>query len=381
MKRILAIYGMLLIGCCKIGVSQEIPSTNKEDGAYQYKDCKINEALPVSNQNKSGTCWSFSGLSFFESEMIRMGGKAENLSEMYIVRKAYTMKAQRYLWMHGRYQFGPGGQFHDIVEVAKVHGLLPESAYPGKALEYGKPVHNELDAVAKSMVEVAVERPNKTLSENWWVAYESMLDAYLGGTESETNPQEYLKSTGLDMDDYVEITSFTHMPMYSQELLFIPDNWTMSKYYNVPLDDLTSIVDHAIDQGYTVAWDADVSDRGFSFKNGLAVVPEVPWSVMDKAQKDTIFNDWIKEREITVAERQRLFENYETTDDHLMHIVGRCKDQKGNAFYLTKNSWGTDRNDCKGYFYTSGPYFKLKTIAIMVHKDAIPKAIRKKLGI
>lgn len=352
-------------------------------GSYEFKNCSSHQALPVSNQYRSGTCWSFGGLSFFESEMIRMGMPAINLSEMYIVRHAYEMKAQRYLSMQGRFQFGPGGQFHDIIEVAKTHGFMRESDYNGKPVAYGKPVHAELDAITKAMVKVAVRNPNKKLSESWWPAYKGTLNAYLGEVNDETDKKglETLKETGLSLDDYVEITSFSHLGDYEKEILFIPDNWTMASYYNVPLNDLVEIVDNALDKGFTVAWDADVSEKGFSFSNGLAVIPETPWEQMSGKERDTIFKSIIKEADITPEMRQNTFNNFTTTDDHLMHITGKCEDQNGTKFYYTKNSWGTNRNSCGGFLYTSESYLKLKTIAIMVHKDAIPKAIRKKLGI
>ncbi|MCH9822250.1 MAG: aminopeptidase [Bacteroidetes bacterium] len=379
MKKLgLLLSSLLFIQCL---VAQE--SKKEKVAGYEFTNCTQLEAMPVSNQFKSGTCWSFGGLSFFESEIIRMGMPAINLSEMYIVRHAYEMKAQRYLSMQGNFQFGPGGQFHDVVKIAKLHGFLSEADYAGKPVSYGLPVHAELDAITKSMVGVAVKRPNKTLSESWWPSYNATLDSYLGEVNEETDKKgmETLKATGLVLDDYIELTSFTHLENYKKNILFIPDNWTMSSYYNLPLNDMLAVLNNALDKGFTVAWDADVSERGFSFKNGLAVVPSTPYSQMSKAQRDTLFNSTIDEVNVTAEMRQKLFENFETTDDHLMHITGKCKDQNGNSFYYTKNSWGTNRNSCGGFLYTSEAYFKLKTVAIMVHKDAIPKAIRKKLGI
>ncbi|MDE0772565.1 MAG: aminopeptidase [Salibacteraceae bacterium] len=379
MKNLGLILGALLT--MQFSTAQEVKPDKV--GGYEFTNCTKLEALPVSNQFKSGTCWSFGGLSFFESEMIRMGMPAINLSEMYIVRHAYEMKAQRYLRMQGKFQFGPGGQFHDIIEVAKLHGFMSEADYNGKPVSYGLPVHAELDAITKSMVSVAVKRPNKILSESWWPAYNSTLNSYLGEVNEDTDKKgmKTLKSTGLNLDNYIELTSFTHLEDYKKNILFIPDNWTMSGYYNLPLQDLLSVLNNALNKGYTVAWDADVSDNGFSFKNGLAVVPTAPWGQMSKVERDTIFNSTLNEAEVTAEMRQTLFDNFETTDDHLMHITGKCKDQNGNNFYYTKNSWGTNKNSCEGFLYTSESYFKLKTIAIMVHKDAIPKAIRKKLGI
>lgn len=379
MKKIVGILGAFAL--IQIGICQNKQTTTI--GAYQFSDCTQLQALPVSNQYRSGTCWSFGGLSFFESEMIRTGMPAVNLSEMYVVRHAYEMKAERYLMMQGNFQFGPGGQFHDIIHVAREHGLMRESDYDGNPVSYGLPVHAELDAITKAMVDVAIKRPNKTLSNSWWPAYRETLNSYLGVVNEETDKQgmETLKSTGLNLDDYVELTSFTHLENYKKNILFIPDNWTMSGYYNLPLNELIEVVNVALDKGFTVAWDADVSEKGFSFKNGLAVVPVTPWSQMEKLQRDTIFNSVVQEADVTPELRQNLFLNYATTDDHLMHITGKCKDQNGNSFFYTKNSWGSNRNDCGGYLYVSEPYLKLKTVAIMVHKDAIPKAIRKKLGI
>ncbi len=379
MKRLAFVLGLTLLVPTLKGQEEE----QQKVGAYQFKNCSQQQALPVTNQYRSGTCWSFGGLSFFESEMIRLGMPAINLSEMYIVRHAYEMKAQRYLSMQGKFQFGPGGQFHDVIKVAKKHGFMRESDYNGNPVANGKPVHAELDAITKSMVKVAVKNPNKKLSDSWWPAFTATLDAYLGEVTEATDKKakETLKETGLNLDDYIEITSFTHLGAYEKEILFIPDNWAMAAYYNVPLEDLVNIVDNALEKGFTVAWDADVSERGFSFKNGLAVIPETPWSEMDKEQRDTIFNSVLKERDITPEMRQASFQNYTTTDDHLMHITGKCTNQNGNTFYYTKNSWGSNRNACGGFLYTSENYLKLKTIAIMVHKDAIPKGIRKKLGI
>lgn len=375
-----------LVSC--VMVSAQETRFNKEGGGYAFSNFKEIDATEVKNQYRSGTCWSYSGLSFFESELIRNGIKNPNLSEMYVVRMAYSMKAEEYVRRQGKYQFGPGGQFHDVIEVVRRYGIVPEDSYDGKPISYGRPVHAELDAMSKAVLDVVVKNPGKKLSDNWREAYEGVLDAYLGEAPEklaldgkELTPHEYAESLGINWDDYVQLTSFSHEPFYSSFSLRIPDNWLMGKYYNVPLNELIDVLENAIENGYSIAWDADVSEHGFSFKNGVAIQPSVDWSVMTKELRDTLFKGPIEELEVTQAERQKMYDNYQTTDDHLMHITGYCQDQTGARFFLVKNSWGDDRNDCEGYFYASEPYVKAKTIAIMVHKNSIPKSIRKKLGI
>lgn len=361
---------------------------NKENGGYIFTEVKELEATSVKNQYRSGTCWSYGGSSFLESELIRMGHEPMDLSEMYIVRNTYSMKADRYIRMHGRTQFGPGGQLHDLFDVIRVNGIVPQVAYPGNPVANGKPVHNEMDAMAKAMLDVMVKNPNKKLTPYGRASYEGMLDQYLGAIPEsfeyegkKYTPQSFAESLPINWDDYVEIASFSHHPFYSTFVMNIPDNWTMGAYYNVPLADMTAIMTNAVDNGYTVGWDADVSEKGFSFKNGVAIIPDVDWNEMEKARKDTIFNAPGTELEVTQENRQEMYDNYSTTDDHLMHITGTCKDQNGKTYFIVKNSWGSDRNDAEGYIYASMPYVEAKTIAIMVHKDAIPKDIRKKMGL
>lgn len=358
---------------------QKETRTNKKDGGYVFSNVQEIGATEVKNQFRSGTCWSFSGLSLFESEMIRMGMEPVDLSEMYIVRRAYEMKAERFVRMQGKAQFGPGGQFHDIIDVVRQFGILSESEYGGQPIAYGKPHHNEMDAMLKGMVNVVVKNPNKKLSPYWKDAINGALDAYLGEVPSSVDPMEKSKSLGLDWDSYIEITSFSHLPYYEKSLLLIPDNWTYAQYYNLPIDEYVLTVKDALKAGFTVGWDADVSDRGFSFKNGVAIYPDVEWSKMSKARKDTIFNAPSAEEMISEAKRQELFDNYVTTDDHLMHIVGSAIDQNGTYYFLVKNSWGSDRNDCGGFIYVSEAYFRAKTIAIMLHKDGVKGGVAKKL--
>ena len=388
--------GLMLQG----SVNAQDTIRNKEGGEYFFKVVKDIEATDVKNQYRSGTCWSFSTLSFFESELKRMGKGEYDLSEMFVVRNTYSDKAERYVRMNGILNFGPGGAFHDVTYVIKKYGMVPESVYTG--LNYGteKHTHNEMDQVLKAMVDAIVKNPNKKLTKAWHNAFDAALESYLGEVPAEFEykgkkytPKTYGEELGINPDDYVEISSYMHHPYYSQFMLEVPDNWLSSSVYNVPLNELVEIMDNAIMNGYGIAWAADVSEKGFSYRNGLAIVPE-DMDAIKKRGKDnkhfsnagsqksgTQFDHPGPELEITPELRQEAYDNYETTDDHGMHITGIVKDQNGTEYYIVKNSWGTDNNDNDGYFFASKAYVKYKTMDIMVHKDAIPKAIKKKLGI
>lgn len=360
---------------------------NKEDGGFIFSDVKNVGATEVKNQYRSGTCWSFGTVSFFESELIRSGVKNPNISEMFFVRKAYSLKAEQYVRRQGAAQFGPGGQFHDVLAIIKKYGMLTETSYGGQPIAYGKPVHNELDQMAKAMLDVVVKNPNGKLSPYWKDAYEGMLDAYLGPIPEnmkmdgkEMNSQDYAKSVGLNWDDYVELTSYSHEEFYKPFNLQIPDNWMGWNYYNVPIDELVKSAVNAINLGYTIGWDADVSEKGFSFKNGVALLPDVDWAEMQKERRDTIFNSPSPEMEVNQEVRQQMYEDYSTSDDHLMHITGTCKDQNGKLYFIVKNSWGDETNDCGGYIYVSEAYFRAKTVALFVHKGSLEKSLLKKIG-
>ena len=373
---------------------------NKKGGGYLFTVVKNQEVNPVQNQNKSGTCWSFSALSFVESELKRMTGQDHDLSEMWVVRHAYEDKAKKYVRMHGEMNFGPGGAFHDIPYVIKKYGIVPEKQYEG--LNYGaeKHQHYEMDAVLGAMAKTYVSNPNKQLSTAWDDAIEGVLDAYLGKVPEKVEykgkmitPQEYAEKIGFNMNDYVVLTSYTHHPYYEQFAIEVPDNWIGEKSYNIPLDEMMGVMESSIIDGYTFAWAADVSEKGFSFRDGLAIAPKDE-STIEKRGKDndnfsdagaekisSAFDAPVDELDVTQEMRQEAFDNYLTTDDHGMHIVGLVTDQNGKKYFRVKNSWGLDHNDCDGYFYASMPYVRYKTINIMVHKDAISKSLRKKLGI
>ena len=389
MKRLL-IYSLMLC------MTASLAAQNYNDTTFNFTVVKENKITPVKNQANSSTCWSFSGLAFFESELLRLGKPAVDLSEMFVVHHSYSDKADKYLRMNGTSNFAPGGSFYDDVYVWKTYGMIPDSVMNG--LNYGETKHNhgELDALTGAFMTTMVKNPNKKISSAWKPAFEGILNAYLGKLPTEFTingkkytPVSYANSLGLNMDDYVSITSFTHHPFYTKFAIEIPDNWRWAESYNIPLDEFDRIFDYAVENGYTVAWGSDVSEKGFT-RNGIGLLPETKaenlngtdqakWVGKQKDMKYDIKGPMIEEK-VTQESRQKGFDNYQTTDDHGMLIYGIAKDQNGTPYYMVKNSWGTD-NKYKGTWYVSKPFVMSKTINILVHKDAVPKDIRKKLGI
>lgn len=368
--------------------------------SFKFTPVKQNKISSVKNQASSGTCWSFSGLGFFESELLRMGKPEVDLSEMFVVHHSYSDKADKYVRMNGTINFGGGGSFYDDIYVLQNYGIVPTSVMNG--LNYGEEKHNhgELDALTAAYVKVIVSNPNKKLSTAWKTGFDGILDAYLGECPKEFTvegkkytPITYEQSLGLNLDDYVSLTSFTHHPFYTKFAIEIPDNWRWSESFNIPLDDLMRVFDNAIDKGYCVAWASDVSEKGFT-RNGIAVDPETKvanlpgtdqakWlNIPQKEMEDSIFKVKKPQQEVKVTQeiRQAGFDNYQTTDDHGMVIFGTAKDQNGTKYYMVKNSWGTD-SKYKGIWYASETFVKHKTIDILVNKNAIPTEILKKLGI
>lgn len=373
----------------------------KADSAYVFTVVKQLPATSVKNQYRSGTCWSFSAISFLESELLRTLKDTFDLSEMYAVRKCYTDKAEMYVRFHGKHNFGPGGESHDMLYTLKNYGMVPESAYSGNLPGEDKPIHGEMDAVLAADVDAVIKNPNKQLTAVWKNGFDGLADAYLGKVPEkftykgkEYTPKSFAGMLGINPDDYVEITSYTHHPFYSKFIIEIEDNWLMESDYNVPVDDLMRILDNAINTGYTAVWGADVSEKGFSWRNGVAVVPDknapevaglerAKWEKMTDAEKEKMFTKFdrpMPEKKITQEMRQTEFDNYLTTDDHGMHITGIAKDQNGTKYYIVKNSWGLEGSPYKGYFYASEAYVRLKTMDIMVNKAAVPQDLRKKLG-
>ncbi|MEI6695156.1 MAG: C1 family peptidase [Bacteroidota bacterium] len=372
---------------------------DKKPEGYKFTIEKQIKATTVKNQCKSGTCWSFSTFSFIESELIRMGKGDYDISEMFSVRHAYADKAEKFVRMHGSINFGGGGAAHDVTDMIRKYGMVPEEIYAG--LNYGetKHDHGELDAALKAYIKAIADDNNKKLTTAWLRGFNGILDAYFGKLpETFTykgksyTPQSYAKESGINPDDYIEFSSYTHHPFYSKFIIEVPDNWAWGEVNNVPLNDMMSIIDNAINNGYSVAWGADVSEKGFSWKNGVAIVPEEDKSDLQGTERDKweklterekaasfyTFDKPGKEKVITQEMRQLAFDNYQTTDDHGMLICGIAKDQNGNKYYLVKNSWSTE-GKYEGYFYASEAFVKYKTMDIMIHKDATPKEILKKI--
>lgn len=373
----------------------------EEAKGYVFEDEILLPATSVKDQYRTGTCWSFSGLSFLESEMLRLGKPEVDLSEMFIVWKTYSVKAQKHVRVHGSLNFAAGGAFHDVTNMIRDYGIVPEEIFDG--LNYGeeKHVHGEMDRVLKQHIDAVIENKNRKLSTVWLESIEGTLNSYLGEIPQkfEYNGKNYTPQSfatdfvGLNLDDYVEISSYTHHPFYSKFIIEIPDNWSWDEVYNVPINEMEEIIDYSLNNGYTVAWAADVSEKGFVSSNkGVAVMPlakvedmsdaEITrWETLsekDKQKELYKLDKPVCEIEVTQEMRQTAFDNYTTTDDHGMHIIGTAKDQDGNIFYKVKNSWGK-YNKYDGYFYASKPYVSYKTMCIMVHKDAIPQSIKEKL--
>jgi len=404
MKKIflsLSFIGLSLISVAQFGFTT--PPSNAEGSTYQFTKIAKLDATPVESQGITGTCWSFSALSFFESELIRQGNPTPDLlSEMFIVRKAYESKAEKYVRMDGKINFSEGGAFHDIPFVIRNYGIVPKEVYTG--LNYGSATHDhsELFSVlngAMSGLLTHMQGSRNGITTSWMTAMNGILDAYLGKDLKEFEfkgkkytPKSYAKAIGLDMDQYVSLTSFTNHEMNAKCQLAIPDNWAWGDSYNVNLEDLFSATEYALKNGFTVAWGADVSEKGFSFKNGLAIVPEDPSTIEVKGKDNKNFSDAGadknsnafltpgKEVVVTPEMRQLAYDNKTTTDDHGMHIVGVYKDQNGTKYFLVKNSWGTS-NYPEGFLYVSEAYFKLKTINIYVHKEGVSPAMKKKLSL
>lgn len=367
---------------------------------FHFIDVKLIPTGSVKDQNKSGTCWCFATTSFFEDEIRRRGGDSLDLSEMFTVRQCYIDKADKYIRMDGKTNFAAGGSSLDLPYVYRKYGVIPESAYPG--LQYGenKHVHGELDAALKGYLDGVKRNGNGRLSTAWRKGFEAILDAYLGELPETFEvdgvtytPRSYADKLGLQMDDYIPLTSFSHHPYYESFILEMPDNWLWEKYYNLPLDEFKTVIDNALENGYPVVWAADVSEGGFKWNEGFAVMPVptdegslegtelarwVKMSDRDRAAKQYDVVGPCKEIEVTEQSRQEMFDRQETTDDHGMEIIGIARDQHGNRFYKVKNSWDTNQV-YDGYFYVSEPYLLAKTIDILVHRDAIPKDIRKRL--
>ncbi len=398
MKKLLLLATM---ACLAFTASAKKPAQEKEPEGYHFTDTKLIPTTSVKDQFRSGTCWCFSALSFLENEILRAGGEEMDLSEMWIVRNMYYEKGVKYVRMHGMLNFAEGGAAHDVTEGIRMYGIVPQEVYPG--LNYGteKPVFAELDPAFKGYLDAVIKSRAASLSTAWKDGLNALLDTYFGVRPEtftyngkEYTPMSFAEELPIEIDDYVNITSFTHHPFYEKFIIEVPDNWMWGEVYNVPLEELMQIVDNALENNYTIEWATDVSEKGFNRVKAIGIIPEVDldgmdgteaskWGALSQAEKDKAlysFDKPGKEKTITQEMRQIAFDNYETTDDHGMVIIGTAVDQAGNPYFKVKNSWNT-LPPYEGYFYFSRPFFEYKTMSIMINKNAIPQPIREKLGL
>lgn len=368
---------------------------------YQFTEVATVPATPVKNQASTGTCWCFATTSFMESELLRMGKGTYDLSEMFIVRQKYMNQLQDNYIRHGRGNIGQGSLSHTFMRAFDQVGIVPEEVYTGINYDSDRHNHGEMVSYMHAIAETAVKMKHRSPQYDELINH--LFDTYLGKLPEkftyqgkEYTPKSFAASLGLKMDDYIELTSFTHHPYYTKFEVEVPDNWEHAQMYNLPLDELIEVTDQALKNGYSVCWDGDVSEKGFSFKNGVAINPEVKkvddYSTTDRARFEKMdererleevykFEQPYPEVDVTPEVRQAGFESFVTTDDHLMHLTGIVKDQNGTKYYVTKNSWGTERNKFGGYLNMSESFVRAKTIYIMVHKEALPKALKAKLNI
>lgn len=398
MNKLIAI---LALGICFGSAYAKTPKKNdKANEGFVFTTVKENPITSIKNQNRSSTCWSFSSVGFFESELLRLGKGEFDLSEMFIVHKTMEDRAVNYVRYHGSSSFAPGGSFEDFVACYKQYGMVPQEAMPGIMYGDSMHVHNELDAVADGYVNAIAKGKFSKLTPVWKKGLSSIYDTYLGECPKEFTykgktytPRTFADQVlGLNMDDYVSLTSFSHHPFYKPFIIEVEDNWRNAPGYNLPLDEFMEVMDSAVRNGYTFAWGADVSEAGFS-RNGIAVCPDMEkgadlagsdmarWLGMSKTDKvKEMTSKPMPEMTITQEMRQTGFDNWETTDDHGMMIYGLAKDQTGKEYFMVKNSWGTS-GKYKGIWYVSKAFVAYKTMNILIHKDAIPAAIAKKLGL
>ena len=397
----------LIVALCALAAvysasaQQEAP---KQEEGFQFTTVKEIPITSIKNQNRAGTCWCYSALSFIESELLRMGKGEYDFSEMYLVHKTYQDRADKAVRTHGDISFAQGGSFYDVIYGMEHYGLVPEAEMrPG--VMYGETLsnHNELSAVSDAVVAAIAKGNHRSLQLDpngqplWKKAIEAIHDIYLGECPDsfvyegkEYTPASFYESTGLDADDYISLTSYTHHPFYSSFVLEIQDNWRWAQSYNLPIDELMEVFDYAIENGYTIAWGSDVSEQGFT-RDGIAVMPDVE-KVQELSGSDMA--RWLRlspaEKKLTTKpqpqiwctqeQRQQAYDNWETTDDHGMLIYGKAVDQEGTEYYMVKNSWG-ESGAYKGIWYASKAFVRYKTMNIIVHKNAIPEAIRVKLGL
>lgn len=391
MKKYKWISGLLIVVCLSLFVRYGIKFYNKSRQKKVRSELVFTDIInlgctAIKNQGASNTCWSYTGNSFLESEMLRMGKKPIEISQIYTARQAYLEKARTFFRLHGGLSMKEGGQLLDVLNTYRKYGAMPRSAYSGLRGDATYNDFRKLTPALNTMLKVLVK--NKRLKSNWEQAYRATVDAYLGELPAtfDYNGTSYTSRTfadqviGINPDDYVGLASVTDRPYYAPFVLLVPDNWSFDRFYNVQMKDLTLIIDQALEQGFTVAWTTDISDPGFSWRYGIAYVPEKSVDQMTVEEKNRMFVKPPREKKVSPEERQAAFDNWETTDDHAMHIVGLAKDQLGKEYYRVKNSWGKS-NAYNGYLYVSKEFVRFKTLTLMLHKAGLNPDFRLKLGL
>ncbi|MFW5887005.1 MAG: C1 family peptidase [Bacteroidota bacterium] len=360
---------------CFLSINTGYGQDKQEDVKYEFEIIRELETLPVENQYMTNTCWSFTSLAMIESELIREGKGKVNLSEMYVVRNVYLEKAIRYVRMHGNIQFSGGGALNDVPDIIKKYGIVPHEVYTGLKNGNKNHVHIEMDSILLSFVDNLVK--NDTIPFNWLKEYNKILDQYLGKVPEnfkykgkKYTPISYMEYLNINPDNYLLLSSFSHHPFYDKFILEVPDNWSWGQACNLPMEELVQVIEHALETGYTVAWAGDITEEGFSWFEGIAVIPS--------GREENLFKTPIKEKEFSRESRQLDFDSYLTTDDHGMLIIGVAREKSGGVFFYTKNSWGT-QNKQDGYMFLSESFIKHKTLSILVNKNAIPKHLLEKM--
>ena len=401
MKKIIALALLAVVATGANAKGKKQPKVDPNKPVFTI--VKENPITSVKDQNRSGTCWAYSTLSYFESEILKSTGKTYDLCESFVANKDYMDRAVQVVRYHGDMQFAQGGSAYDVYYVLKNYGICPEDAMPFPGSLYGDSLNNfnEFFSLLEPYVEGIATNKASKISNQWKVGFQGILDAYLGKCPENFTyegknytPKSFASSLGLNMDDYVTITSYTHHPFYSQFVVEVQDNWRNPASYNLPMDEMMQIIDNAVMNGYTVAWGGDVSEEGFT-RDGLAIAYDTKkvqslagsdaarWLKLTTAQKKNMIDSLgVNAPEVVPTQkmRQDAYDNWETTDDHGMHIYGIAKDQNGREYYMVKNSWG-EHGTYKGVWYMSKNFIAYKTMDFVVNKNAIPKDIRKKLGI
>lgn len=401
MKKIIALALLAVVATGANAKGKKQPKVDPNKPVFTI--VKENPITSVKDQNRSGTCWAYSTLSYFESEILKSTGKTYDLCESFVANKDYMDRAIQVVRYHGDMQFSQGGSAYDVYYVLKNYGICPENAMPFPGSLYGDSLNNfnEFFSLLEPYVEGIATNKASKISGQWKVGFQGILDAYLGKCPENFTyegknytPKSFASSLGLNMDDYVTITSYTHHPFYSQFVVEVQDNWRNPASYNLPMDEMMQIIDNAVMNGYTVAWGGDVSEPGFT-RDGLAYMIDAKkmqslqgsdmarWLGLSPAKRRNLIDSLgcnVPEVQATQEMRQERFNNWELTDDHGMLIYGIAKDQNGKEYYMVKNSWG-ETGKYKGTWYMTKTFIAANTMDYMVNKNAIPANIRKKMGI